>query len=197
MRRLLPSAVLLALLPLGVTSAAAEPSGGYLLQDTDAAYVDFTYEGDCNVFVGYVRTDRFLRFGDPGGFLPNTDVEVKLTGTCGPAEGVVNVADAQASFTTLDHATVSGVEVPLDDGGEATVTLDWTATGDVITWKQTAPGSHASHETRAALLEGTVTITKDTTTWMVDQDDAVSGSDPLESPRITFYNEVQAPQPAK
>ena len=30
---------------------------------------------------------------------------------------------------------------------------------------------------------------------MVDQDDAVSGPDPLEGPRITFYDEVQAPNP--
>ena len=56
---LISAAVLLMFAVLAPASAAPNgPPNGFILQDTDAAYAAFDDGDGCDVFVGYVRTDR-------------------------------------------------------------------------------------------------------------------------------------------
>jgi hypothetical protein len=190
---LISTVVLLMFGVLAPASAAQNgPPTGFILQDTDAAYVDF-YAGDgCFVSVGFVSTDRLKVFGVPGGFHPHSDLEVRLTGTCSAiGYGVVDTLnDPNAGIATLDSAGVNGIVVPLSDNlSFATVTLFWNAIGDIISWSDRAPGMVASHDTRYAPVWGTVTITGGVNLYLTEAD-AVVGPNPLEGPRITYYDEV-------
>ena len=196
-RLLLVSTVVLLLFAMVVPISAGKPENlGFILKDTDAAYADFT-EGPlfgCNVFVGYVSTDRANFLGEPGGFRPHSDLQVTLTGdnpACSGEGTVDTLNDPLAGITELGTAYVHGINVPLGGGRYATVDLDWTAGGEVIDWKVTRPGMHASHETRLADVEGTVLIFG-TPPFGVNEDQVRIGSDELDAPRITHYDEVNA-----
>ena len=89
------------MMALAVPAGGADPAGppeGFILQDADAAYVNFYQEG-CEVFVGYVSTDRMRRFGESGGFQPHSDLRVSLTGTCPGANG--RVLSVRSEITVL------------------------------------------------------------------------------------------------
>lgn len=169
--------------------AWAEPNGppdGFILKDTDAAYAEFMKDG-CSVFVGYV-SGQLKFFGEPGGFAPHSDLEVKLSGDCSPTEGVVGtLGDPLAGIVELDSAFVAGIAVPLADGRTATVTLKWAATGETIRWNVTAPGMNARHKTRLADLTGSVVLSDG---WSFGDEDIWHGEE-LDHPRITHYGEIQ------
>jgi hypothetical protein len=195
-RRLLALVVALAVAmamaaPAPASAAPNGPPDGFILQDTSGAYVEFEDDG-CNVFVGYVSTDRLKFFGVPGGFQPHSDLEVTLTGTCS-ATGVVNTLNhSQAEFVELESAFVDGIAVTLDDGSVATVNLTWTAKGEIIRWSDHAPGMIARHQTKLAdigvtgsvVISGSISLT-------VDPSHVVFGEGELDAPRITFYDEIQ------
>lgn len=214
MKKLLLISMVVMLMFAGLAPASAGPNGppnGFILQDTDAAYAAFNDGEGCDVFVGYVRTDRLKLLGQPGGFQPHTDLEVKLTGECvedGYAlEGVENLFDNfDAVFTTLDSASIDKTDVDLyltneatgvmSPWGDATVNLEWTAEGEAVEWKVNNPGDHSRHESRLASVEGSVTITETgKASWLVDDGDVIdedwfTETGLLEGPIITLYDEV-------
>ena len=191
-RNVVLSLTIVVMMALAVPAGASPPTG-FILQDTDAAYADFV-QGDCEVFVGYVSTDRLMNFGEPGGFHPHSDLQVRLTGTCpgGTTTGTLGtLGNGLAEIVELDSADVNGIDVRLDDGRVATVDLHWFDPGDVIRWNVTDTGMHANHQTKLATLIGTVVVKDGETTVMtLDQTNATSGVDLNDNPRITHYTEI-------
>ena len=94
----------------------------------------------------------------------------------------------------LVRADVDGIPVPLgdvNDGIVATVGLHWIAGGDVDRWTETRPGMHANHQTRIALIGGSVSVTERGTEIMfLGLSDVRTPQSDWDVPRITHYTEI-------
>ena len=162
---LLVSMVLLLVFAFAAPGSADPNHEGFVLANTDAAYVQFS-DGGCDVFVGYVWAKTLKYFGQPGAIHPHTDVDVKVT-DCAEweSEGVKGTLDdPDAGIVKLESAFVHGIVVPLDSGYTAVVYLDWEAKGDKYKQQFAEPGMRANHQTRDADAVGTVTIVNGATT---------------------------------
>ena len=179
-------------------SFAAPPPGGFLLTQTDAAYVDWGPDAQdgctgVSIFVGFVEGTLQL----PRGSRPNpdhSDIQVILDFDCGSSvtlEGVAQAADcATHDMDKLMSASVTCVVI-LDMGGAgiATITgLAWTAVGPIFTTTNHSPGNHSAHRTRTADISGAVSIA---VTNPVTNTFGFAGSTDLNDARITHFNEIQ------
>ena len=173
------SSVIIVVLILSITlvlPATAQPRGGFLLTGADAAYAwfDASFEdadlGVCNgeLFIGYVKADRLLYFGESGGPNPHSDVEVIFSGECEgdmvvleKVRGALNHPD-WAVMVELEAAYLDNFLLTLGEFGSgapvADVTVHWDAIGD--TWTETfhSRDSNSAHLTRVADVVEHVTI---------------------------------------
>jgi uncharacterized protein (DUF39 family) len=188
MKKLLLISMVVLLVLAFATPGSAEPPTGFVMTGTDAASAEFADDG-CDVFVGYVWAKRVRYFATGEVVSPHSDVDVKLSGTCGTMSGTYGpvVGNPLTEIVKLESAFVDGIVVSLDSGYTAVVDLEWTATGDVYKVKHNEPGMRASHQTRDATVTATGTVT------IMDGTEALLtfGTDDLYSSIITHYNEVQ------
>ena len=215
----------------GVVPAAAEDERGFMLIGTDAAYADYSlYLEDFGgpgvdyifeVWTGYVYA-KLLRYDDGEIVMPHTDVGVQvclfeatdpngcfssatpmLEGVVGPTE----YGDGYASIVKLASAEVVEIDVPVAraDGLSAVVglTLEWTATGDIIREVTKTPTDRTISKTRLAEATGSITLSDVSDgghllallAGTYDVGGADPDMDPIEgSPlRITHYNQFFTP----
>ena len=188
----------IAVMTLGYVNpaSAAPPPGGFLLTQTDAAYVDWGPDAQdgctgVSIFVGFVEGTLQL----PRGSRPNpdhADVQVILNFDCGSSvtlEGVAQAADcATHDMDKLMSASVTCV-FNLDIGGTgiATITgLAWTAVGPIFTTTNHSPGNHSTHRTTPAPVSGTIEIV---VADPVSKTFGFSGTG--NDDRMTHFNEIQ------
>lgn len=173
------SSVIIVVLILSITlvlPATAQPRGGFLLTGADAAYAWFFAEFEdadlrqCagELFIGYVKADRLLYFGERGGPNPHSDVEVIFSGECDGdmvvLEGVRGALNHPTWAVMVELETADLYDFPVrlgvfgSDAPVAFVTVAWEAIGDTRTETFHSGESQSAHRTRDANVEAYVFI---------------------------------------